>query len=148
MAVRTRILAALLAGASLVFAINARASDLYLGGGGGIQHTNDWAAQVAAPVRGSFEAHYTYWNDERADKHVGALGLGYRWQLPWAFSFVFGGAYVNRVTDNLLRHLNAYFEVRWRPLEALSCQVGHYSSVGDDTGENVLLCGLHWRLGR
>lgn len=146
---KTASLTALVAGASLLLASNASANDIYLGGGGGIQHTKDWAVHLAAPVRGPFEAHYTYWKDERmGGHHVSALGVGHRWHLPWSFSFVFGGAYINRVTDNLLRHVNAYFEVRWRPLETLSCQLGHYSSIGDDTGENVLLCGLHWQLGR
>lgn len=129
----------------LLFVATAGAADLYLGLGGGVQHTHDWAFQVAAPLGDGVEAHYSYWSDGR---RVGALGAGYRWRLLPSVSLVFGGAYVNRVSENLLWHVNAYFEFRWHPLDRLSCQFGHYSSVGDDVGENLLLCGVHWRRGR
>lgn len=142
---KRRLLPALLAGASLFFFADAGAEEIYVGVGGGIQHTKEWAFQLAVPVRDAFEVHYGYWDD---GSRIGAIGLGYRWQLLESFSFVFGGAYINRVNDNLLRHTNAYFELRWRPVDRFSCQVGHYSSIGDDTGDNVLLCGLHWQLAR
>lgn len=117
-------------------------ADVYLGLGGGIQHTEDFALQLAARVHGSIEAHYSRWDDRR---RVGALGVGYRLRTRGAFSFVIGAAYVGRDTRNLLRRGNAYVEIRFRPPSArFSCQLGHYSSVGKDKGENLLLCGLHW----
>lgn len=134
-----------LAAASLLFPGIIRADEVYVGVGGGIQHTKDWALQLTAPMPRDLELHYSYWDDGR---RVGAIGLGYRFQIFPTVSFVFGGAYINRVTQNLLRHTNAYLEVRWRPLDPVSCQFGHYSSIGDDTGENMLLCGVHWQLAR
>lgn len=138
------ILRALVAGACFLSMTAAGAADLYLGVGGGIQHTSEWGWQLAGQVHGAVEANYTYWND---GERVGALALGYRWPVLPSFSLALGGAYVNHVTQNLLRHLNAYIEVRWRPLQSVSCQVVHYSSIGDDTGENLLLCGVHWGVG-
>lgn len=60
------------------------------------------------------------------------------------FSFVLGAAYLGRLSDNLLRRGDAYLEVRADLTEDLSCQLSHYSTIGDDRGENFVLCGVRW----
>lgn len=124
----------------LLFAPAARA-DVYIGLGSGIVHTTGSALQLAAPVYRKIEAHYSIWNDGAADR---AAGIGYRLDNGSPVSLVLGVAYIGRLNKNLLRRADAYIEIRVDLSERFSCQVSHYSSVGDDKGENLLLCGLRW----
>lgn len=116
-------------------------ADLYVGLGGGIVHTNGLALQLAMPVYRGVELHYSIWDDGEHDR---AAGVGYRFENGSAVSILIGIAYIGRLTENLLRRADAYVEIRVDLSERFSCQVGHYSSVGDDKGENLLLCGVQW----
>lgn len=118
--------------------------DAFIGVGGGVKHTRGPAVHVNFSVYRAYEAHYSLWQDGE-DAH--ALGLGYRFHNDSPVSLVFGFAYVSRVTQNLLHHNDAYMEVRWRFNERFACQVGHYSMVGDDAGENMLFCGVQFLIG-
>jgi hypothetical protein len=116
-------------------------ADSYAAVGFGVKDTNGTAYQVATNVYKNFELHFTSWN---GDDHSQGVGIGYRWQGPHGLSAVLGAAYLGRISDNLLSHADAYIEVRWRFLDRYSCQLGHYSTIGDDQGENVFLCGMHF----
>lgn len=121
----------------------ARGSDFYVGVGKAVLHSDGSAFQVAAPVHAGVEAHYTRWNEGRGDR---AFGVGYRFDNGSPVSVVLGVAHVNVVTPELLRHTNAYIEIRVGPFfHHYSCQISHYSTIGDDRGENLLLCGVQWR---
>jgi hypothetical protein len=124
--------------AVLLFFSPAARADLFIGVGGGIKHTSGPAFHLSAPIFHGIEGHYAHWQDGGRDH---AVGLGYRFDNGSRFSFVFGFAYISRVTENLLNHNDAYLEVRWRFSERIACQIGHYSTVGDDAGENMLFCG-------
>lgn len=126
--------------ASVLFASVVRA-DGFVGLGGRIVHGNGFAFHFSAPVYDALELHYSMWED---GEHDHALGIGYRFGSGGALSVLVGVAYVGTVTENLLRHEDAYIEVRYRFYRSLACQIGHYSSVGDDKGENFLICGYHW----
>ncbi|MFL6714068.1 MAG: hypothetical protein ACJ8LN_14265 [Sulfurifustis sp.] len=120
----------------------AGASDFYVGAGSAIIHSHGYAYQIAAPVYHNIEAHYSGWKDGEHDQ---ALGIGYRFDNGSPVSVVLGIAYVGTVTDNLIRHADAYIEVRVGPFfNHFSCQISHYSTIGDDRGANMLLCGLQW----
>lgn len=120
----------------------AHGADVYLGVGTGIRHTEGLAFQVAASVYQGIEGHYSTWNETERGH---AVGLGYRFDNGSPVSVVLGIAYVARVTENLLHNADAYVEVRIGPFGDFSCQVSHYSTVGDDRGENLLLCGVQWK---
>jgi len=121
----------------------ARAGDAFVGAGTGVKATNGPAFQLALPVlHEHVEAHYVTWDHD--GRRSGAVNLGYRLEGESPFSLLVGIAYVSRLSENLMRHANAYFEVRARLSKRFSCAVGHYSTVGDDMGENMLLCGVHW----
>ena len=113
----------------------------YIGAGSGIVHTSGPAFQLAAEVYHRVEIHVSAWRD---DERVRAAGVEYRFDNGSPLSVALGVAHVNTLTPNLLRHANAYVEVRVQPFKRFSCQISHYSSVGDDDGENLLLCGIHW----
>jgi len=115
-------------------------ADSYAGIGFGVVHTNGTAYHVATNVYRDFELHFSSWN---GDDHSQGVGVGYRWNARHGLSAVLGFAYLGRISDNLLRHADAYIEVRWRFLDRYSCQLSHYSTIGDDRGENLFLCGLH-----
>lgn len=120
----------------------AGASDFYVGAGSAIIHSHGYAYQIAAPVYHNIEAHYSGWKDGEHDQ---ALGIGYRFDNGSPVSVVLGIAYVGTVTENLIRHADAYIEVRVGPFfNHFSCQISHYSTIGDDRGANMLLCGLQW----
>ncbi|HEY8552969.1 MAG TPA: hypothetical protein VIL43_00340 [Burkholderiales bacterium] len=121
----------------------ARAGDAFIGAGTGVKATNGPAFQVALPVlHENVELHYLTWDHD--GRRSGAANLGYRFEGESPLSLVVGIAYVSRLSENLLRHANAYFELRAKLSKRFSCAVGHYSTVGDDMGENLLLCGVHW----
>ena len=109
--------------------------------GGGVIHTGGGAIQIAAEIHGPVELHYSAWRDHRRDH---ALGIGYRFRRDRPLSMVLGVAYIGTLTRNLLRQEDAYIEVRFRFSDRFFCQISHYSSVGDDKGENFALCGTHW----
>lgn len=116
-------------------------ADSYAAIGFGIVHTDGTAYQIATNVYRDFELHFTSWN---GDDHSQGIGIGYRWQGGHGVSAVLGFAYLGRLSNNLLNRADAYLEVRWRFLDRYSCQVSHYSTIGDDRGENVFLCGVHF----
>lgn len=116
------------------------AADSYGGVGFGIVHTDGTAYHVATNVYEDFELHFSSWN---GGDHSQGVGIGYRWTGGHGLSAVLGVAYLGRISNNLLRHAGAYIEVRWRFLDRYSCQVSHYSTIGDDRGENLFLCGIH-----
>lgn len=116
-------------------------ADSYAGIGFGIVHTDGTAYHVATNVYDDFELHLSSWN---GDDHSQGVGIGYRWKGGRGLSAVLGFSYLGRISDNLLRHADAYIEVRWRFLDRYSCQVSHYSTIGDDRGENLFLCGVHF----
>lgn len=123
-----------------LLAVPVRAA-VYLGLGTGIVFTQGPAGQIAAPIYGAVEAHYAAWTDHEAGR---ALGVGYRFANGGPVSAVLGAAYAPRITENLLHPANAYVEVRWTLSRYFSCQASHYSGVGRDRGENLLLCGVRW----
>lgn len=125
----------------LAVSLPAGASDFYIGAGAAIIHSHGYAFQIAAPLYRNIEAHYSEWKDQERDR---ALGVGYRFDNGSRVSVVLGVAYVGKVTENLIRHADAYVEIRIGPFGHFSCQIGHYSSVGDDNGDNMLLCGVQW----
>ena len=53
-----------------------------------------------------------------------------------------GTSYVEEVNGRLLRHLNAYMEVGFSITKTFRCQFVHLSTIGDDNGENLVLCGV------
>lgn len=120
---------------------------VYVGAGAGMAFTQGAAGQIAAPMYGNVEVHYSAWTDSETGR---ALGAGYRFANGGPLSVVLGVAYVPLITENLLHHDNAYIEVRWTFARHFSCQASHYSGVGRDRGENLLLCGVLWgrRAGR
>ena len=113
----------------------------YLGLGTGVVHTNGAALQIAAPVYGHVEVHYSIWHHAANDQ---AAGIGYRIENGGPISVVFGFAYIGTLTRNLLRREDAYVEARFDFTDRFSCHISHYSSIGDDKGENLLLCGVTW----
>ncbi len=114
---------------------------VYLGLGAGMVFTQGLAGQIAAPIYGGVEAHYSAWADNETGQ---ALGAGYRFANGGPVSVVLGAAYAPQITENLLHHASAYVEVRWTLSRRFSCQASHYSGVGRDRGENLLLCGVRW----
>jgi hypothetical protein len=115
--------------------------DTYFGIGGGIKHSKDSSAyHIATTIYRQIEAHFSDWN---GDDQTQAVGIGYRFGRNGRPSAVLGYAYVRDITENLLRHSNAYMEIRIPLSGRYSCQIGHYSTIGDDTGENFVLCGAH-----
>lgn len=113
----------------------------YVGAGGGIVRTGGPAFQLAVPVYRGTEVHFSSWRD---DERASAAGIGFRFDNGSPVSVVLGLAYVDTITENLLRRANAYVEVRVRLFRRFSCQASHYSSIGNDNGENMLLCGVQW----
>lgn len=114
-------------------------ADVFVGAGGGIKHTGGPGVHANVSIYKDVELHYTNWND---GQHDHAVGVGYRFDNGSPISVVFGVAYVNAVTENLLRRADAYIEIRWRFTEQIACQISHYSTVGDDAGENLGFCGV------
>jgi hypothetical protein len=115
---------------------------LYVGGGAGTVFTQGLAAQVAVSVRGPIELQYSGWHESGQGNR--AFSVDYRFSNEGPLSVVLGAAYVRIVDDNLLRHPNAYVEVRYRLSRNWSCQASHYSGPGPDRGENMFLCGIQW----
>lgn len=130
-----------LLGALALFVPAPAPADSYAGIGLGIVHTDGTAYHVATDVYGNVELHFSSWN---GDDHSQGVGLGYRLTGGHGVSVVLGVAYLGRLSHNLLRHADAYIEVRWQFLDRYSCQVSHYSTIGDDRGENLFLCGMHF----
>lgn len=119
---------------------SAGASDFYIGAGAAIIHSHGYAFQIAAPICRNFEAHYSEWKDGERDH---AVGVGDRFDNGSPVSVVLGIAHVGTVTQNLIRHTDAYIEVRVGPFfNHFSCQFSHYSSVGNDNGDNMFLWGV------
>lgn len=116
-------------------------ADIYLGIGSGVVHTTGVALQLGAPVAGGVEVHYSVWDDGDSDQ---AAGIGYRFSNGSPISVVLGVAYIGRLTENLLHQADVYIEIRVHTYERFFCQLAHYSSIGDDKGENFLLCGVRW----
>jgi hypothetical protein len=117
--------------------------EFYLGGGAGTVFTQGPAAQAAVTVHGPIELQYSWWRE--SDKGNRAFSIDYRFSNEGPLSVALGAAYVRIVDDNLLRHPNAYVEVRYRLSRNWSCQASHYSGPGHDRGENMFLCGIQWR---
>lgn len=134
-----RLLAALLLGMAAPPAF----ADAYLGIGAAIIHSDGAAWQAAVDVAPKIELHFSSWRDgERHD----AVGFSYRLRDGHGMSVVLGLAYIGQLSDNLLDRADAYIEIRFAPRKHVSCQISHYSTIGDDRGENFLLCGAHARL--
>ena len=129
-----------LASAILLLVAPARAGG-FLGVGGGIIHSDGPAAHLSVPLYRAVELHYSFWRDGEGDH---AIGVGYRFANGGPISVVLGVSYIGTVTENLLRHGDAYIEVRVDLTRHFGCQVSHYSTIGDDNGENFLLCGVYW----
>ena len=111
----------------------------FVGVGGGIKHTDGPALHASASIYKAVELHYSHWRDMGRDR---AAGIGYRFQNGSPISVVVGYAHIGRVTENLLRHNDAYIELRWQFTDSFACQISHYSTIGDDAGENIALCGI------
>lgn len=140
--VRRAATAALLLALALSGFAPAATAGLYVGIGGGVKHTKGIAFHLAVPVYRHVEVHYSVWDHGHEDQ---AAGVGYRFENGGPLSVVLGIAYAGSLTDgNLLRHENTYIELRLDLTDDFSCQISHYSTVGDDRGENLLLCGLSW----
>lgn len=92
-------------------------------------------------LRGNVELHFTSW---RHDGHHHAIGLSYRLSGTRGVSAVLGLAYIDPLSENLLENADAYIELRAALWERYSCQVSHYSTVGDDRGDNLFLCGVRF----
>lgn len=122
---------------------SAQGAELYVGVGAGTVFTQGPAVQVAAAVYGAVELHYMGWRE--SGERNRAFGIGYRFRNEGRLSVVLGAAYVHAVDDNLLRHPNAYVEVRYNVFKNFSCQASHYSGPGPDRGDNMFLCGMQWR---
>lgn len=118
-------------------------ASLYVGAGAGTVFTQGLAAQVAVAVHGPIELHSSWWHE--SGKGNRAFSVDYRFSDGGPLSVTLGAAYVRIVDDNLLRHPNAYVEVRYRLSRDWSCQASHYSGPGKDRGENMFLCGIRWR---
>lgn len=133
----------LLAAPLLGMAAPAARADVYLGIGAAIIHSEGVAWQAAVEVAPKIELHFSTWRDgERHD----AVGVSYRLRDGHGVSVVLGVAYIGQLSDNLLDRADAYIEIRFAPRKHVSCQISHYSTIGDDRGENFLLCGAHARL--
>lgn len=122
----------------------ARGAEFYAGAGAGTVFTQGVAAQIAVAVRDGIELKYSWWTE--SGQHNRAIALGYRFSNGGPLSVVLGAAYVRVVDDNLLRHPNAYVEVRYALFKDFSCQASHYSGPGPDRGDNMFLCGMSWHL--
>jgi hypothetical protein len=118
-------------------------ADGFVGVGGGVIHSDGRVVHGAIALAHGIELNYSAWNDGSS---TDAFGLAYRFANGSPVSVVLGVSYVGKITRNLLRHEDAYVEVRVELYPNIACQIGHYSTVGDDKGENFLLCG--WRWGR
>lgn len=124
----------------------ARAEDFFSGGflgiGGGVVHSKGPVAHASTSVYRNFEAHYSFWHNGERDH---AAGFSYRFQNEVSpISVALGFAYIGTITENLLRHEDAYIEIRIDLARDFACQASHYSTIGDDNGENFLLCGVRW----
>jgi len=125
--------------ACLMLFSRAVCADVFVGVGGGIKHTSGPGIHVNISIYDDIELHYSNWND---GEHDHAAGVGYRFDNGSPISVVLGVAYVNSVTENLLHRADAYIELRWRFTRQIACQISHYSTIGDDAGENLGFCGI------
>lgn len=134
-----RIGIAVILASCLILLSHAAGADVFVGAGGGIKHTGGPGFQVSVSIYDDIELHYSNWND---GEHDHAVGVGYRIDNGSPISVVLGIAYVNSVTENLLHRGDAYIELRWRFTQQIACQISHYSTIGDDVGENLGFCGV------
>jgi hypothetical protein len=132
-----------LAVAVSLFGASAQA-DNYVGAGAGVLRSNGAAFHIASNVFfENVEAHYTIWDDT---KTLHGVGAGYRFEWTYPVSLVLGAAYLNKDAPHTQHQGVGYIELRFGPFwKNYSCQISHYSSVGDDSGENFLLCGFQWK---
>lgn len=123
----------------LTLVVRAVCADVFAGAGGGIKHTSGPGVHVNVSIYDDVELHYSNWND---GEHDHAVGVGYRFENGNPISVVLGMAYVNSATENLLHRADAYIELRWRFTRQIACQISHYSTIGDDVGDNLGFCGV------